>query len=180
MKRKTISVIAAVLALTMTIGTAVFAASPSTGNTSVPTDAGTSTYNNENVIPKGPGYMQAGEVRATGDYADVTDNAMIATIYNNGANDPHLAYMKDYAKNLTGRKILGPYKIRMYKAGVSIWDGFGTFKVTLGVGNGFEGQTATCYLLYKDGTVETTTAVVNKGKITLTLTQMATVLIEFK
>ncbi len=180
MKRKTISAIAAVLVLAMILGLTVFAASPSTGNTSVATDAGTYTYNGESVIPRGPGYQQAGEVRATSDYVGVTDNAMIATIYNNGANDPHLAYMKDYAKNLTGKKVLGPYKLRMYKAGVSIWDGFGTFNVTLGVGNGFEGQTATVYLLYKDGTVGTTTAVVSKGKITLSLTQMATILIEFK
>ena len=183
MRKKLISIVAAVLALTMLVGLCAFAAASPTTSTA---GAGAGSDDNgggivvatANVIPRGPGYMEAGEVRATSTYAEVTDDNMIATIYKNPANDPYTDVLKEQAKSLTGKFVLGPYKLRMYKAGQAIWSGFGKFVVNLGIGNGYDGLTATIYVCNKDGQVSTQTATVQAGKIVVSMEEMGSLLIE--
>lgn len=181
MKKKLISAVAAILALTLVVGTTVFAAkSPDTGNTPVATQSDSKpVLPQEKVIPRGPGYMEAGEVRATSDYKTVSEPQMIATIYKNPKNDPFCAILNQFGAGLTGVTKLGAYKIRMYNGANAIWDGFGTFNVNIGVGNKYDGKTATIYFIGKDGQVKTLTAVVAQGKITLPMTEMGSILITF-
>ncbi len=182
MRKKLISIVAAVLALTMLVGICAFAAaSPSTSTVSTGNDAqsgGGIVVSTANVIPRGPGYMEAGEVRATSTYEGVIDDNMIATIYKNPANDPYTAALEEQKKSLTGKTILGVYKLRMYKAGNAIWAGFGKFTVNLGIGNQYDGKEATIYIVNKDGQVSTQKATVQAGKIAVTMEEMGSLLIE--
>ena len=62
----------------------------------------------------------------------------------------------------------------MYRKGVSIWDGFGTFKFSVGVGTKYNGKTATIYQIHKDGSITTTSAVVTGGKVDVSVMDMGT------
>ena len=183
MKKKFVSAVAAILAITLIAGTTVFAAkaeSPKPSNTPVAVENDSKPIlPQERVIPRGPGYMEADEVRATSDYKTVSEPQMIATIYKNPKNDPFCKILNEFAAGLQGVQKLGAYKIRMYNGAHAIWDGFGTFNVNLGIGNKYDGKTATIYFIGKDGQIKTLTAVVAQGKIVLPMTEMGSFLITF-
>jgi hypothetical protein len=187
MNRKLSLLIAGVLATTMLFGTTVFAASSSTTtntSSSSVTESAPSSY----IVPKNGTAAVANSVRVTSDYSQVTDKAVIATVTapattqsaktatGTSAYDPAAAAVSSYvaAAAPNASKVFGPYKLRMYKAGQSIWSGFGTFNANFGIGNAYDGKTVTVYQLHKDGSVSATTATVAKGKVNLPITEMGT------
>lgn len=188
MNRKFTAALAAVLTATMVFGTTVMAApSPSVKTTEVtasenaaPANAAPAAEANA-YIPRGGSYQEVAGVRFSSDYSETTDNKVIATSYKASEKDAATKALTDYvaaASTSTG-KTFGPYKLRMYKAGKSIWDGFGTFKYTVGVGNKYDGQTATVYQIHKDGSVTATQVVVSHGKVNIAVQDMGTFMIKF-
>lgn len=187
MKRKLSSVLAGVLAVALTVGAPVFAASSSTtSNTSWTSIVKQEEY----VVPRPHTKSYTAAVvrdtnkhvtRVASDYSQVTDKQAIATATAGVASkDAAVKALSDYVAALgTSKVAFGPYKMRMYKAGVSVWSDFGTFIATYGVGNKYDGQTATVYQYCKDGTVKTTPVVVAQGKVVYPMTEMGTVIIAF-
>lgn len=183
MNRKFTAALAAVLTATMVFGTTVMAApSPSVKTTEVTASENAAPAAEANAyIPRGGSYQEVAGVRFSSDYSETTDNKVIATSYKASEKDAATQALTDYvaaASTSTG-KTFGPYKLRMYKAGKSIWDGFGTFKYTVGVGNKYDGQTATVYQIHKDGSVTATQVVVSHGKINIAVQDMGTFMIKF-
>lgn len=185
MNKKFTAALATVLTATMVFGTTVMAApSPSASTTAVKSTATETSAPAEPVnayIPRGGSYQEVSGVRFSSDYTEVTDNKAVATSYKASEKDAATKALTDYvaaASTSTG-KTFGPYKLRMYKAGKSVWDGFGTFKYTVGVGNKYDGQTATVYQIHKDGSVTATQVVVSHGKVTIAVQDMGTFLIQF-
>ena len=183
--KKFTAALATVLTATMVFGTTVMAApSPSASTTAVKSTATETSAPAETVnayIPRGGSYQEVSGVRFSSDYTEVTDNKAVATSYKASEKDAATKALTDYvatASTSTG-KTFGPYKLRMYKAGKSVWDGFGTFKYTVGVGNKYDGQTATVYQIHKDGSVTATQVVVSHGKVTIAVQDMGTFLIQF-
>ena len=128
--------------------------------------------------------------RITGDKSELTDKSTSVIVSSVG---PQAASSKD-AKTAASAKIaealenyvkaagvtsktFGPYKYQFFKAGVSQWDNFGTYKTAVGVGNAYEGKTVTVYQILKDGSVVATQAVVTNGKVNIALTQAGTIMI---
>ena len=185
MNKKFTAALATVLTATMVFGTTVMAApSPSASTTAVKSTATETSAPAETVnayIPRGRSYQEVSGVRFSSDYTEVTETKAVATSYKASEKDAATKALTDYvatASTSTG-KTFGPYKLRMYKAGKSVWDGFGTFKYTVGVGNKYDGQTATVYQIHKDGSVTATQVVVSHGKVTIAVQDMGTFLIQF-
>lgn len=191
MKRKFTAAAAGVLAASMMFGATAFAAnSPSTKTTTVTQT--TSTQSAESTAAAAPvvtdyiarslGFQNVGGyIRVESDYSDVTDSTVVATVAKADASaavtkalDDYIALTEDASKTA-----LGTFKVQMYKAGKSTWDGFGTFTFNITVGNKYDGQTAVIYLYHKDGTVTKTQAVVTKGKLSVSMADMGTIKILF-
>ncbi len=186
MKKKLTAAVAGVLAATMVFGTSVFAAnSPSTSKTEVKasttTESAAPAAAVNAYIPRTSGGYQAVEgVRFQSDYSSVTDSKAVATSYKADAKDAATVALEEYvaASSATG-KTFGPYKLRMYKAGKAVWNGFGTFKYSVGVGNKYDGQTATVFQIHQDGSVTTTQVTVVNGKVNISVEDMGTFMIKF-
>lgn len=185
-KKRLTGIVAGVLAATMVFGTMIFAAgatSPSTHNTMSPTTKTVSTTSTTTapkpanyIVPKTNGFAAVAGARVTSDYTEVTIPNAIATAVN--TND---AYTQALAAALPAdaTKVIKPIKVRMYVKGVSIWDGFGTFTFSIGVGNQYDGQTVTVYSIDKTGAITTFEAVVEDGKIDIWTTEAATFAVVF-
>lgn len=187
MKRKFTAAAAGVLAASMMFGATAFAAnSPSTKTTTV--SQTTSTQSTESTTAAEPvatdyiarslGYQNVGGfIRVESNYSGVTDSTVVATVAKaepsaavTKALDDYIALTEDASKT-----VIGNFKVQMYKAGKSTWDGFGTFTFSVMVGNKYDGKTAVVYLYHKDGTVTKTEVVVTKGKISIPMTEMGTI-----
>lgn len=174
--------LAAAVVLTATMlagGTVMAGGSPSSTTTAVTASTSSAstetTAVTENWIPRAHGYQAVKQVRFTSDYSD-TEKGTVATVYAASTKEEATTVLQDYVdKNAAATATkFGPYKIRMYRKGVSIWDGFGTFKFNIGVGSKYDGKTATVYQIHKDGTVTTTTVTVTGGKVTVSTKDMGT------
>ena len=187
MKRKITSAIAAILVGSMIIGTTVFAAdSSTTTNTESSTiteavapaltqeaKAGKTMY----AVPngKGEGTATVGTTKLTVNYNQCTLPGAIETGVVAPANSGATQALESYvAANFTGKKIVSRAWLRLYKAGVSVKDGFGTLTESFGVGNAYDGQTATVVQHHADGTITTTEVPVVNGKVTVSVTDLGT------
>ncbi|WP_034485161.1 hypothetical protein [Butyrivibrio fibrisolvens] len=135
------------------------------GSSSVPCNSTGAAY----VIPRsGP------PVRISSTYSGVTDGRAVSTAISpkpgtDSLSDTLMSYVNAVSG---GRTVIGPFKLRMYVAGVSIWSGFGTFTSTYGVGNGYEGRSVTIYQIHQDGSVTAASSVVSGGKVSVTMDDM--------
>ena len=189
MKRKITSVIAAVLVGSMIIGSTAFAAdSSTTSNTessSVTDTTVVAPLETQEVkegrtmfaVPnaKGEGVASVGSTRLTVSYSQCTLPGAIETAVAAPANEGATQALEAFAaSNFPGRKIAVKAKLRLYKAGQSVRNGFGTVKESFGVGNGYDGQNAEVVQFHDDGTITTTTVPVVNGKVSIDLTDMGT------
>ena len=135
------------------------------GSSSVPYNSTGAAY----VIPR-----SGSPVRITSTYCGVTDGRAVSTAISPKPGTDSLSdTLMSYVNSVSGGKtVLGPFKLRMYVAGVSVWSGFGTFTSTYGVGNGYEGRNVTIYQIHKDGSVTAASAVVSGGKVSVTMDDM--------
>ena len=183
MKRKITSVVAAVLVGSMIIGSTVFAADSSTTTN---TESSTVTSSSDAVVvapleedavkegrtmfavpnAKGEATATVDNTRVTVNYSQATMPNIIETIIKAPANEGATKALQEYvANNFPGRNVRLQIKIQMYKAGVSINEA-GAIQQSIGVGNAFDGQTATVVQHHKDGTITATDVPVVNGKIT--------------
>ena len=187
MKRNITSVIAAVLVGSMIISSTVFAADSSTTSntdsskitTPVETQAakeGKTMY----AVPNGKnvGTATVGTTRLTVDYNECTIPNAIETAVPAPADLEATKVLEEYvAERLNGKKMVCKTKLRLYKAGVSINDGFGTLTETFGVGNAYDGQTAEVYHHHLDGSITVMSIPVVNGKVTIKLTDLGTFIV---
>ena len=192
MKRKITSAIAAVLVGSMIIGSTVFAADSSTTTNTEAEAVTTSTTEEAPValletpevkegktmfaVPngKGEGTATVDNTRVTVSYNQATLPNIIETIIKAPANEGATRALQDYvANNFPGRNVRLQIKIQMYQAGVSINEA-GAIQQSIGVGNAFDGQTATVVQHHKDGTITATDVPVVNGKITFTTPDFGT------
>lgn len=120
----------------------------------------------------------SGKVSVTPDYSEVTDKDVVVSVSapkKDQAGQVLTDYVKLAAPNAS--KVLGPVKFQMFKSGKSVWDDFGSFTGKISVDKSFNGKTASVYQLHKDGTVTKTDVVIEKGAITITLTDMGSVVV---
>lgn len=120
----------------------------------------------------------SGKVSVTPDYSEVTDKDVVVSV-SAPKKDQAGQVLTDYVKLAApdASKILGPVKFQMFKSGKSVWDNFGSFTGKISVDKSFNGKTASVYQLHKDGTVTKTDVVVEKGAITITLSDMGSVVV---
>ena len=135
------------------------------GSSSVPYNSTGAAY----VIPR-----SGSPVRISSSYSGVTDGRAVSTAISPKAGTDSLSdTLMTYVNSVSGGKtVIGPFKLRMYIAGVSVWSGFGTFTSVYGVGNGYEGRNVTIYQIHKDGSVTAASAVVSGGKVAVTMDDM--------
>lgn len=135
------------------------------GSSSVPYNSTGAAY----VIPR-----SGSPVRITSSYSGVTDGRAVSTAISPKPGTDSLSdTLMTYVNAVSGGKtVIGPFKLRMYVAGVSVWSGFGTFTSTYGVGNGYEGRSVTIYQIHKDGSVTAASSVVSGGKVSVTMDDM--------
>ena len=135
------------------------------GSSSVPCNSMGAAY----VIPR-----SGSPVRITSTYSGVTDGRAVSTAISPKPGTDSLSdTLMSYVNAVSGGKtVIGPFKLRMYVAGVSIWSGFGTFTSTYGVGNGYEGRSVTIYQIHQDGSVTAASSVVSGGKVSVTMDDM--------
>ena len=186
MKKKLMSAIALVLAATMVMGIAVFAASPETKNTA-------SSDVVEETAPVIPDYVVgrsgatankpavvAGKsvVRVYSDYAGATDAKLIITaIYKNDAWTQALVAFAQ-AQGLTPITGTFPIKLQAYigSQSVGLQGGFGTLTLRISLGtNALNGQTVYANILYKDGTFEKIAVPVVAGHANVPISKDGTV-----
>ncbi len=191
MKRKFTAAAAGVLAASMMFGATAFAAnSPSTKTTTVTTTTTTTTQQSTessvetkepDYIPRSVGYQNVSGTRFESDYSGVTDNTVLATAAKAQPNAAVTKALDDYIATTedAGKTVFGTYKVQMYKAGKSTWDGFGTFNLNITVGNKYDGKTAVVYLYHKDGTVTKMQIAVTKGRLVIPMTDMGTIKVLF-
>ncbi|MCR4904215.1 MAG: hypothetical protein K6A23_15260 [Butyrivibrio sp.] len=183
MKRNFTSVLAAALVGAMVIGSTVFAAdSSSTSNT----DSTAITYSNPTVaagntiyaVPsssKKEGTATVGSTRITVNYSEVTVPGTVETAVVAPVKEEATKVLNDYVNaNLNGGTVVLKTKLRLYKAGKSINSDFGVIKQAFGVGNKYDGRTATVYQIHQDGTITATDVVVTNGKVNVSLTDLGT------
>ena len=169
MKRRISVLVAGVLAASMTFGMSVCAApSSTTTNTAVSTivvekdNSGTAT-------------ATVASVKISASYNEVTVPNAVGTAVAAPAREAATTVLTDYVKAQlveTPGFIVGTFKLRLYEAGVAITNNFGTMPVSFGVGNKYDGKTATVYEIHKDGKITVATVTVAKGKVTLPVTEM--------
>lgn len=187
--RNLTKVVAAALALTMAMGMMVGAATSSTtSNTTTSSETSSSSSKSETIVY--PDYIVyrnsavvssraaavktgAGVIRVASDYKAVTDDKIIATAIALDANTA--AAIKAILP--AGGTVVGPIKVQFYKKGVAGQTGFGTFYANVSVSTKYNGQTATVYIYNQDGTTSTVTATVTAGRVSVPLTQGATIAI---
>ncbi len=188
MKRKFTAVAAGVLAASMMFGTTAFANSPSTKTTTVvpvasqqTAETSESASKEPDYIPRSVGYQNVSGTRFESDYSAVTDNTVVATAAKAQPSAAVTKALDDYIATTedAGKTVFGTYKVQMYKAGKSTWDGFGTFNLNITVGNKYDGKTAVVYLYHKDGTVIKMQIPVTKGRLVIPMTDMGTIKILF-
>ena len=188
MKRKISSIIAAVLVGSMVIGSTVFAAdSSTTTNTdsssvveesasvleSAEVKSGATMY----AVPtsKNEGTATVAGTRVTVNYSEVTVPGSIETAVVAPAKEEATKVLDDYVKATFGDGIVVfRAKLRLYKAGKSINSGFGVLKESFGVGNKYDGRTATVIQHHQDGSITTTDVVVVNGKVNIAVTDLGT------
>ena len=193
MKRKITSVIAAVLVGSMIIGSTAFAADSSTTSNTESSSVTSSSSDTTVVAPletqevkegrtmfavpnaKGEGVASVGSTRLTVSYSQCTLPGAIETAVAAPANEGATQALEAFvASNFPGRTVRVKAKLRLYKAGQSVRNGFGTVKESFGVGNGYDGQNAEVVQFHDDGTITTTTVPVVNGKVSIDLTDMGT------
>ncbi len=190
-KRITAAIVALTMVATMSLS-ALAANSPTTNNTTIiikeiHTSSGSSSSGGSSsstpaasvpsyVIPNNGGnaYTTVGSVRITANYANVSIPGAVSTAVAAPANATATKVLLSYVNSAATGTLVGTYKIRMYKAGVSLVNGFGIMPVSFGVGNQFDGRTATVYQILSDGTVEATQTVVANGKVSINVEEMGT------
>ena len=193
MKRNITSVIAAVLVGSMIISSTVFAADSSTtsntdSSTVVKSPEVTSPVDTQAAkegrtmyaVPNGKkvGTATVGNTRVTVDYNECTVPDAIETAVPAPENLEATKVLEEYvAPKLNGKKIVCKTKLRLYKAGVSINDGFGTLEESIGVGNAYDGQIAEVYQIHQDGTITVISVPVVNGKVTFKVTDLGTFIV---
>ena len=176
MKRLSISAVAVMTSFLIAGTSAMAAGSPSSTATSVTSNKSgiQTTAVTENWIPRGHSFQAVNQVRFTSAYKEA-DKDVLATAYAASKKELATTVLQNYVDAAApAAQKFGPYKIRMYRKGVSIWDGFGTFKFSIGVGSKYNGKTATIYQIHKDGSITTTSAVVTGGKVDVSVMDMGT------
>lgn len=181
MKRKISSIIAAVLVGSMVVGSTVFAADSSTTtnteSTSIVETAEAKAGNTIYAVPTGKneGTATVGGIRITANYSEVTIPGSIETAVVAPVKEEATKVLDDYVNaNLNGGTIALKTKLRLYKAGKSINTDFGVLKQAFGVGNKYDGRTATVYQIHQDGTITSTDVVVTNGKVNIAVTDLGT------
>lgn len=194
--------VAAVMALTLAAGTVAFAAdSSTTTNTTVAESSSSSSDSGDNgsssAAPAAvyPDYIvyrdststvtraaavraNSGLIRVASDYAEVPDTSLIATAIR--ADKAVAKALTDYINILEpGKTVIGPIKIQMYRKGVALADGFGTFRAIIGVGAKYNGLPVTAYIYHQDGTVEKLSLTVTNGRVVVPFTSVGTVALVF-
>ncbi len=182
MKRKISSIIAAVLVGSMIVGSTVFAADSSSTTNTEPESILQSTEVREGrtmyaaPAANGVGTATVEGTRLTADYNGVTQPGAVETAVpatekvNKAAADDLASFV---GANASGgiRPLKHPIWIRLYKAGVSLNSGFGVLKQSFGVGNQYDGRTATVFQRHPDGTKTATDVVIVNGKINIEITE---------
>jgi hypothetical protein len=169
MKKRLTVLVAGALAAAMTFGMTVCAATSSTT---------TNTAVSSIVISKdstGVATATVGSVKIAADYNNVTVPNAVGTAVSAPAKEAATSALTDYVKAQLATvpgTIVGTYKLRLYKAGVALTKDFGTMPVSFGVGNKYDGKTATVYQIHADGTITATVVTVVKGKVSLPITEM--------
>ena len=169
MKKRLTVLVAGALAAAMTFGMTVCAATRST----TPNPAVSRI-----VISKdstGVATATVGSVKIAADYNNVTVPNAVGTAVSAPAKEAATSVLTDYVNAQLATvpgTIVGTYKLRLYKAGVALTKDFGTMPVSFGVGNKYDGKTATVYQIHADGTITATVVTVVKGKVSLPITEM--------
>ena len=169
MKRRLSVLVAGVLAASMTFGMSVCAA---------PSSTTTNTAVSSIVVQKdnsGTATATVGSVKISASYNEVSVPNAVGTAVSAPAKEAATTVLTDYVKAqlaTTPGTVVGTFKLRLYKAGVALTDNFGTMPVSFGVGNKYDGKTATVYQIHKDGTITATVVTVAKGKVSLPVTEM--------
>lgn len=133
-----------------------------------------SSSNSNTVRVAGPGTS----TKVTASYAAVTRNDVNATIItpkNDAAADLLSETVK--AEHPAAAMTEGPLKVQMYVKGDTIWDGFGTYNMTVEVGKMYNGRNATVYQILKSGEIVSTPAVVANGVVPVSMTEMGSVMV---
>ena len=169
MNKRFAAVLAVILVMSMVFGMTTFAAaSPKASDSGSGSSSSSSAPVYETpwwIIPRAKDYASVNGVRFTSDYVGTTDN-FVATV---------LPVAAPKAQNT-----FGPYLLQMYLKGAPVRNNFGAFTFTIGVGNKYDGQTAIVNVAYFDGTTATIPVVVSKGKVTVTLNQIAVIAVQFQ
>ena len=169
MNKKLTAVLAVILAMSMVFGMTTFAAaSPKASDSGSGSSSSSSAPVYETpwwIIPRAKDYASVNGVRFTSDYVGTTDN-YVATV---------LPVAAPKAQNT-----FGPYLLQMYLKGAPVRNNFGLFTFSVGVGNKYDGQTAYVHVAYFDGTTAVIPVVVVKGKVTVTLNQIAVIAVQFQ
>ena len=120
-----------------------------------------------------------GAIRIYADYSSVTNGRAVSTAVV-ARNDKATSSLKNYIRDKYGAvSSFGPFKLRMYDAGVAIWDGFGTFTASFGIGNQFDGREVIVFQIHKDGSISERRVTVAQGKVSVSVTDMGTFIIAF-
>lgn len=174
---------AVVLASTMAFGMNVAAASSSTtsntaASTIVENQENYVVYRNSTTTATRAAVVKTTEgktVRVVSDYAEVTSPKMIATVTK--ADKATAEALKAYVDtDAAGKTVLvSGIRVRMYEAGKSLTDGFGTFNAKIGVGAKYNGKTATAYIYSIDGTVTKVAVTIVNGQAIIPMAKMGVV-----
>ena len=153
----------------MTFGMSVCAA---------PSSTTTNTAVSSIVVQKdnsGTATATVGSVKISASYNEVSVPNAVGTAVSAPAKEAATTVLTDYVKAqlaTTPGTVVGTFKLRLYKAGVALTKDFGTMPVSFGVGNKYDGKTATVYQIHADGTITATVVTVAKGKVSLPITEM--------
>lgn len=180
MKRKFLSIIAAALVGSMMIGSTVFAAdSSTTTNTAVESilnspaaRAGETPY----AVPTGnnKGTATVEGVKVTVDYSNAVKEGTETLVPANNVDTKAVAALGDYmSSRISGgvRPLKQPICVRFYSAGRSL-DEFGSLPQSVGVGNQYDGRTATVFIRdTKTGVVTELSVVITNGKLNFSVSK---------
>ncbi len=182
MKKKMVSFILVAITTVSMFGMTAFAAgSPSTSSPST-ASASTSATKSEPAstgstytMTSGGGVAVVGSTRVTSSYSEVTDKSLVGSVTPASTKEAATTVLSDYvAAKSAGKQTFGPFKVRMYKSGSAVKDSFGTWYITFGLGNKYDGQTVTVYEILPDGSIVETPATVSNGKVVVPATTTGT------
>ena len=121
---------------------------------------------------------QYGGAAASANLSGVTAEDAVATIIA-PKDDPAAQAFDDYLSSLGAEKTAGIIKAQVYSKGAAI-DNFGTMVLSIIVGKQYNGREAVIYQMLNDGTVVTSTDIVEYGAVQADMTNAAYVAVSVK